>query len=120
MTSALPEPDPARVAIAQLNALAVDLNGSGFATFTFHEGGALKLLVTNQAVPSCRETITVASDDSGAWWFLWSWGDQITLVSEVEAAAFKVAYVLTPQAGGSDGFRCGGQAGHARAPRLRA
>jgi streptogramin lyase len=99
MTSSLPEPDPARLAIAHLNALAVDLDGVGFLTCVFHEGGALKLQVTNQAVPSCRETITVTPDDDGAWWFLWSWGDRITLVGDVAAAAFKVAYVLTPQAG---------------------
>src|SRR5258708_7690886 len=63
MTSTLPESDPARLAIAHLNALAVDLDGVGFLTCVFHEGGTLKLQVTNQAVPSCRETITVTPDD---------------------------------------------------------
>ncbi len=99
MTFTLPESDPARLAIAQLNALAVDLDGSGLLTCVFHECGAPKLQVTNQAAPSCRETITVAADDNGAWWFLWSWGDRIAVVADVVAAAFKVAYVLTPQAG---------------------
>ena len=99
MTSAFPGSDPAQRAIAQLNALAVDLDAVGFLTFPFHEGGKLKLQVTNQAVPSCREIITVAPDDNGAWWFLWSWGDRVSLVSYVSAAAFKIAYVLTPQAG---------------------
>jgi hypothetical protein len=99
MTSPFPESDTARLAIAQLTALAVDLDGTGFLTCLFHEGGALKLLVTNKAVPSCRETISVAPEDNGAWWFRWSWGDRITLVGDIAAAAFKVAYVLTPQAG---------------------
>jgi hypothetical protein len=99
MTFAFPESDPARQAIALLNALAVDLERCGFLTCVLYEGGAQKLQVTNQAVPSCREIITVAADDSGAWWLLWSWGDRIAVVGDVAAAAFKVAYVLTPQAG---------------------
>lgn len=99
MTSPPPESEPARLAIDQLNALAADLSGRGFLTDMVHEGGTRKLLVVNQAVPSCREHITVTSDDNGAWWFRWSWGDRITLVDEVAAASFKVAYVLTPQAG---------------------
>jgi hypothetical protein len=99
VTSPVPESDPARLAIAQLNALAVDLDRSGFLTCVFHEGGMQKLQITNRAVPSCRETITVAADDNGAWSFRWSWGDRIALVAEVAAAAFKIAYVLTPQAG---------------------
>ncbi len=65
----------------------------------FHEDGTLKLQVVNQAAPGCGESITVAAGDNGAWWFLWSWGDRITLVGDVAAAAFKIAYVLTPQAG---------------------
>jgi hypothetical protein len=99
MTLDFPDSDPAQLAIARLNALAADLDRSGFRTCVFHEGGMLKLQVTNRAVPSCRETITVAADDNGAWSFRWSWGDRIAHVDEVAAAAFKIAYVLTPQAG---------------------
>jgi hypothetical protein len=99
MTSAFAESDPARLAIARLNALAVELDRSGFLTCVFHEGGTLKLQVTNRAVPSCRETLAVAPDGDGAWWFWWSWADRITLADDIAAAAFKVAYVLTPQAG---------------------
>jgi hypothetical protein len=99
VTSAFAESDAEQLAIDQLNALAVDLSGRGFLTGMVHEGGTRKLLVVNQAVPSCREHITVAADDNGAWWFRWSWGDRIALVDQIGAAAFKVAYVLTPQAG---------------------
>lgn len=99
MTSPFPESDPARLAIGRLNALAVDLSGRGFLTGMVHEGGTRKLLVVNQALPSCREHVTVTADDNGALWFRWSWGDRITLVDEVAAAAFKVAYMMTPQAG---------------------
>src|SRR5438105_40518 len=70
MTSPLPESDLAQLATAQLNALAADLDRGGFLTCVLPEGGMLKLQVTNRAVPSCGETITVASDDNGAWWFL--------------------------------------------------
>ena len=37
--------------------------------------------------------------DDGSWWLSWSWGDRIARLTEVESAAFKIAYVLTPQAG---------------------
>jgi hypothetical protein len=75
------------------------LGGRGFRTVTLRESGAVALQVVNQAVPGCREDITVAADDDGAWWFLWSWGDRIALAGDVAAAAFKIAYVLTPQVG---------------------
>ena len=100
MTAHIAESDAARLAAAQLDALAADLSECGFLTEKLHEEGTLKLRVVNGDVPSCREHIAIEADDNGMWWFLWSWGDRITLVGDVAAATFKIAYVLTPQAGG--------------------
>jgi hypothetical protein len=100
MTSNLTESDAARLAVVQLDALAVDLRRHGFQAVTSHEAGTLKLEVFNEAGPSCREDITVAADDNGVWWFLWSWSDRIALIGDVAAATFKIAYVLTLQVGG--------------------
>jgi hypothetical protein len=85
--------------LVQLHALAVELTGRGFRACVLHEDGALKLQVGNRGAPGGCEDITLAADDEGMWWFWWSWGDRISLVSDVAAAAFKIAYVLTPQAG---------------------
>jgi hypothetical protein len=101
MTANLAQSDAARMAVAQFVDLAVDLNERGFLAVMLREqDGKLILRVTSQDTPSCREDITTAADDGGAWWFLWSWGDPIALTGDVAAAAFKIAYVLTPQADG--------------------
>lgn len=99
MTSNPAEPDAERRAVAQIAALAVDLGKRGFLAATFREGGKLILQVIRRDMPGCRENITIAADENGAWWFWWSWGDPIALVGDVVTASFKVAYVLTPQAG---------------------
>lgn len=91
--------DPVTSNLVQLHALAVELTGRGFRASVLHEDGALKLQVGNRAAPGGCEDITVAADDNGAWCFWWSWGDRIALVTDIAAAAFKIAYVLTPQAG---------------------
>jgi len=61
-------------------------------------GMVITAYVINPAVRSSRETIAVAPADDGVWWFWWSRGDRIARVTDVETAAFKVAYVLIPQA----------------------
>jgi hypothetical protein len=91
--------DAEQRAVARLDALAADLAGRGFLTESVNEAGAVRLQVANQDAPGCCEDITVAADDNGSWWFLWSWGDRIALVTDIAAAAFKIAYVLTPLAG---------------------
>jgi hypothetical protein len=89
-----------RLAIGQLEALASDLAGRGFDTNLTHDGRTTGLSVVNQAIPGHRENIAARPDKNGTWWFWWSWGDRITRITDIEAAAFKIAYVLTPHAGG--------------------
>ena len=52
--------------------------------------------VANRWAAELSDTIYAAPAEDGSWWFWWSWEDRIALVGDVEAAAFKIAYVLTP------------------------
>jgi hypothetical protein len=85
--------DAAREAAAQLEALAVDLGGRDFETCML---AGHRLNVVSLAAPEIREDVSAAPAEDGKWWFRWSWGDRIAPVTDVETAAFKIAYVLTP------------------------
>jgi hypothetical protein len=93
------ESDALGPAVAQVEALAADMAGRGFETAVSRDDGTLSLSVINRAAPGSRENIAARPADDGSWWFWWSWGERIARITEVEAAAFKIAYVLTPQAG---------------------
>ena len=88
----------AHEAAIQLEVLARELAERNFETRVAYVGETANLSVVNTAVPSLRETVTVAPADDGVWWFWWSWGDRIARIADAGTAAFKVAYVLIPQA----------------------
>lgn len=88
--------DAARNAAEQFEALAEDMQKRGFATDVMQSGSHTGLSVVNQAVPQLSETVYVAPADDGSWWFWWSWADRLAPIEDVDAAAFKIAYVLTP------------------------
>jgi hypothetical protein len=90
--------DAAREAVTQLEALARELAERNFETRVTSDGGAPSLCVVNPAMLSSRETIAVAQADDGVWWFWWSRGNRIARITDVGTAAFKIAYVLIPQA----------------------
>jgi hypothetical protein len=90
--------DAARQAAMQLGVLAVNLRARGFTAQVTRAGRRECVGVANQSVPQLSETVYAAPADDGTWWFWWSWADRIAPVSEVETAAFKIAYVLTPHA----------------------
>ena len=79
----------------QLSALAQNLRGRGFSARMTQAGRYRCVKVVNSAVPQLAETIYLARADD-AWWFCWSWADRIAEASDIETAAFKIAYVLTP------------------------
>jgi len=85
-------------AARQLEALAKDLEVQGFAAQVVNTGGYAGVSVTHRAVSQLSETVYAAPAGYGTWWFWWSWADQIAPVSDVQTAAFKIAYVLTPPA----------------------
>jgi len=90
--------EAAREAAMQLGVLAVNLRGRGFTARVTRAGTRGCVGVVSQSVPQLSETVYAAPADDGRWWFWWSWGDRIAPVRELETAAFKIAYVLTPQA----------------------
>jgi len=92
----VPGEDAAREAVARLEALAEDLEARGFAARLVDVGGYAAVRVAHRVVSQLSETVYAAPAVGGAWWFWWSWADPIVPVSEVETAAFKIAYVLTP------------------------
>lgn len=89
--------DEARAAVRQLGALAENLTARGFAAHVTQTGRYAAVSVTNVSVRQLAETVYAAPAE-GAWWFWWSWADRIAPIADVEAAAFKIAYVLTPHA----------------------
>jgi hypothetical protein len=90
--------DAMREAVTQLEALARELVERNFETRVTRGGETPSLSVVFAAVPSSRETIAIAPADDGVWSFWWSWGDRIAPVTDVGTAAFKIAYLLIPQA----------------------
>jgi hypothetical protein len=90
--------DAAREAVTQLEALARELAERNFQTRLTRGGETPGLSVVCTAVPGSRETIAIAPADDGVWWFWWSWGDRIACIADVGTAAFKIAYLLIPQA----------------------
>jgi hypothetical protein len=88
----------ARKAAMQLGSLAVNLRGRGFTAQVTRAGTRGCVSVASPSVPRLSETIYAAPADDGTWWLWWSWGDPIAPAGEVDTAAFKIAYVLTPHA----------------------
>jgi hypothetical protein len=84
--------------VAQLEALANDLDGRGFAARVTRSSDALYVTVVSRSVAQMREDVYAVPVPDGTWWLCWSWGDRISPVSEVATAAFKIAYVLTTYA----------------------
>jgi hypothetical protein len=90
------EADAAREAVTQLEALARDLEARGYAARLVKAGEFAHIRVQHRTVTQMSEIIRIAVASDGDWWFWWSWGELLARVSDVDAAAFKIAYVLTP------------------------
>jgi hypothetical protein len=87
---------PAKVAAERLHDLAADLERRGFAARVLATDGKLRMWVQHRAIPQLSEAVYAAPAADGSWWLWWSWADQLAPIDDVEAAAFKIAYVLTP------------------------
>ena len=90
------EVDQADVAAKRLDDLAADLDRRGFSAQVLANGNELRVLVQNRAVSQLSDAVYAAPAEDGAWWLWWSWADQLAPIDEIESAAFKIAYVLTP------------------------
>jgi hypothetical protein len=83
-------------AAKRLDELAADLDRRGFGARVLASGGKLRLWVENRAVPHLSEAVYAAPASDGSWWLWWSWADQIAPIDDVDAAAVKISFVLTP------------------------
>ena len=93
------EPDGAREAAGQVERLTRDLQARGYAARLVIVGKYMAINVAHRTVTQMSETVIVAPATDGTWWFWWfwwSWRDPIVRASDVDVAAFKIAYVLTP------------------------
>jgi hypothetical protein len=88
----------------QVEALAADLKGRGFATRVSPEENPPSVTVESLS-SALSATVHAAPREDGSWWFWWSRDEPISRISEVEAAAFKIAYVLTLQPDHTDDLR---------------
>lgn len=88
--------DAARQAGEQLEALAEDVEKRGFAAHVMQGDRYPSVSVVNRSVPQLSESVYAAPSEDGSWWFWWSWADRLAPIDDVDAAAFKIAYVLTP------------------------
>lgn len=84
------------MAADRLQALAADLDKRGFGARVLATSGRLRVWVQNRSVPQLSETVYAAPTEDGSWWLWWSWSDQLAPIDDVDTAAFKIAYVLTP------------------------
>lgn len=90
--------DRAKLAAERLVAVVDNLSGRGFAASMEPTSTTPCARITNRDVAHLSENIYVAPDADGLWWFWWSWADRLAPIDDVEAATFKIAYVLTPRA----------------------
>ena len=85
-----------RVAAERLDALAVELDRRGFSARVLVTGEKLRMWVQNRTFSQVSDAVYAAPAEDGSWWLWWSWADQLAPIDDVESAAFKIAYVLTP------------------------
>ena len=93
--------DPDQIQAVYLEKLADELSHRGLEAWLMAPPGRRpSLYVVNPAARALEENVYVACGKDGMWWFWWSWGDRIARITDIGTAAFKIAYVLTPQVGG--------------------
>jgi hypothetical protein len=85
-----------RAAAERLDALAVELDRRGFSARVLVTGEKLRMWVQNRAFSQVSDAVYAAPAEDGSWWLWWSWADQLAPIDDVESAAVKIAYVLTP------------------------
>ena len=83
-------------ATERLHDLAANLDQRGFSTRVLVTGDKLRLWVQHRSISQLADAVYAAPAEDGSWWLWWSWADQLAPIDDVDTAAFKIAYVLTP------------------------
>jgi hypothetical protein len=92
--------EAAQRAVTQLGRLADNLTSRGFTAHIGQAGKYPSVGFAHRSVPQLSETVHAAPANDGTWWLWWSWADRIAPIGDIETAAFKIAYVLTPHSDG--------------------
>jgi hypothetical protein len=87
-----------REAAGKLQELAGELTGWGFHAQLRQSQGQAYIHVASSASRQLAGKVYAAPADDGDWWFWWTGADRIARIHEVDVAAFKIAYLLTPDA----------------------
>jgi len=83
-------------AAERLHDLAANLGQRGFSARVLVTGDKLRLWVQHPDISRLSEAVYAAPAADGSWWIWWSWADQLAPIGDVDEAAVKIAYVLTP------------------------
>ena len=83
-------------AAERLRDLAADLDQRGFSARVLVTNDKLRVWVQHRSISRLAEVVYAAPAEDGSWWIWWSWADQLVPIDDVDEAAVKIAYVLTP------------------------
>lgn len=86
----------AAAAVDRLQDLATKLGHRGFSARMLTTDDRLRLWVQHRSISRLSDTVYAAPAEDGSWWLWWSWADQLAPINDVDEAAVKIAYVLTP------------------------
>jgi hypothetical protein len=86
----------AAAAVDRLQDLAANLSHRGFSARMLTTDDRLRLWVQHRSISRLSDTVYAAPAEDGSWWLWWSWADQLAPINDVDEAAVKIAYVLTP------------------------
>ena len=93
----MPNTDPAAAtAVDRLQDLAANLSHRGFSAQMLTTDDRLRLWAQHRSISRLSDTVYAAPAEDGSWWLWWSWADQLAPINDVDEAAVKIAYVLTP------------------------
>jgi hypothetical protein len=83
-------------AAERLRDVAADLDRRGYSAQVLVTGDKLRMWVQHRSISQLSDAVYAAPADDGSWWLWWSWADQLAPIDDVDLAASKIAYVLTP------------------------
>jgi hypothetical protein len=86
----------AAAAADRLRDLALNLGHRGFSARMLATDNELRLWVQHRSISRLSDTVYAAPAEDGSWWLWWSWSDRLAPINDVDEAAVKIAYVLTP------------------------
>ncbi len=93
-TSAPSRPDQAYT--DHLDRLAAALSRHGMTIHLMVPPGRVpSLRVVNNAAPALAEDIYAGCCEDGSWWYWWSWAERIAAAADLDAAAARIAHVLS-------------------------